>query len=101
MAFNSLLDSDQFLIVRNLAVQNTARVGPPISRRVAPSQPPLSTPPAGGSDERGGALLGRRLQPQKRAEAPAKLNVILGRELVKTSMRIEIVDFSTALESTN
>ena len=27
VAFNSLLDSDQFLIVRNLAFQNTARVG--------------------------------------------------------------------------
>jgi hypothetical protein len=93
LAFNSLLDSDYFLIVRNLAVQNTARVGPAISRpdglaRVT-ATPPTKEPTARAErspDDKGSAPGG---------SAPSEsLNVILGRELVKASMRIEIIDFS-------
>jgi hypothetical protein len=92
VAFNSLLDSDQFLIVRNLAVQNTARVGPPISRQSSLSggQPPL---PANDSAAPGEQPPGGASEPRKGSPAPATLNVILGRELVRTSLRIEIVNF--------
>jgi hypothetical protein len=79
VAFNALLDSDQFLLVRYLTLENTARVGPPISRAVASSQPLRSGQPTGARSE--GASAGNNL------------NVILGRELVKVSMRIEIIDF--------
>jgi hypothetical protein len=79
VAFNSLLGSDQFLLVRNLTFENTSRVGPPISRGMTsgPAAPPelaRSASPAGPT-------------------AANNLNVILGRELVKASMRIEIIGF--------
>lgn len=79
VAFNSLLGSDQFLLVRNLTLENTSRVGPPISRGGGSSPAPPTEKPASPS-----------------LESPAaanNLNVILGRELVKASMRIEIIDF--------
>ena len=93
VAFNSLLDSDQFLIVRNLAVQNTARVGPPISRQssASGSQPAL---PANDSAAPGEQPPGGAREPRRGSQAPATLNVILGRELVRASLRIEIVNFS-------
>ena len=79
VAFNSLLGTDQFLLVRYLTLENTARVGPPISRVVASSPAPRSEQAPGARPE---------------SSAPANnLNVILGRELVKASMRIEIIDF--------
>jgi hypothetical protein len=79
VAVNSLLGSDQFLLIRYLSLENTARVGPPITRAVASSSGsrPEQVPAAG---------------PQNSAPANS-LNVILGRELVKASMRIEIIDF--------
>ena len=79
VAFNSLLGSDQFLLIRYLTLENTSRVGPPISRVVAsssgsrPGQPSIARP--------------------ENAPPANNLNVILGRELVKASMRIEIIDF--------
>jgi hypothetical protein len=79
VAFNSLLDSDQFLLIRYLTLENTARVGPPISRAVAPG--------SGSRPDQGPAA-----RPANAAPANS-LNVILGRELVKASMRIEIIDF--------
>ena len=100
LGFNSLLDSEHFLVVRNLAIQNTARVGPPLSRQSPPSTP-LSTPPAGGSMNAAEHSSSGGSSPQKRAENPGSLNVILGRELVKTSMRIEIVDFAPPSHFTN
>jgi hypothetical protein len=91
VAFNSLLDSDQFLIVRNLAVQNTARVGPSISRQSGASGSlPANDPPALGEQGSGGA------NTRRASQAPATLNVILGREQVRAALRIEVVDFSTA-----
>jgi hypothetical protein len=79
VAFNSLLGSDQFLLIRYLSLENTTRVGPPISRAVASS-----------SGSRSEQVLAAR--PEKAAPANS-LNVILGRELIKASMRIEIIDF--------
>jgi hypothetical protein len=94
VAFNSLLDSDQFLIVRNLAVQNTARVGPPISRQSGGSATlpglPANDPSALGEQASSGVA-----NTPRTSRTPATLNVILGREQVKASLRIEIVDFST------
>ena len=78
VAFNSLLHADQFLLVRNLSFENTARVGPPISREVPASAATTERPPAAS--------------PQASA-ATNNLNVILGRELVKASLRIEMIDF--------
>ncbi len=97
VAFNSLLDSDQFLIVRNLALQNTARVGPPVSRQTsasaAPPRLPANDPAAPAEQSLGGAIIAQGGQ-----DAASELNVILGRELVKAWMRIEIIDFSTPSE---
>jgi hypothetical protein len=79
VAFNSLLASDQFLLVRYLSLENTAQVGPPITRTVASS-----------SGSRSDQVPAAKLQ----NAAPANsLNVILGRELIKASMRIEVIDF--------
>jgi hypothetical protein len=83
VAFNSLLGSDQFLLIRYLALENNVRVGPPISRVASGSgsrsdQTPAARPP--------------------NAAAANSLNVILGRELVKASMRIEIIDFPPPAE---
>jgi hypothetical protein len=97
VAFNSLLDSDQFLIVRNLALQNTARVGPPVFRQsgasASPPRLPANQPAAPAEHSPGGAIIAQGGQ-----DAAGELNVILGRELVKASMRIEIIDFSTPSE---
>jgi hypothetical protein len=79
VAFNSLLGSDQFLLIRNLTFENTSRVGPLISRGVTSSTAP-TTDPSTSSSPAGSA-------------AANNLNVILGRELVKASMRIEVIDF--------
>ena len=97
VAFNSLLDSEQFLIVRNLTLQNTARVGPSVSRQSgvggAPLRLPASHPTAPVEQSPGGTS-----SSQGGPTAASELNVILGRELVKASMRIEIIDFSTPSE---
>ena len=90
VALNSLLGSDQFLVVRNLTLQNTSRVGPPISR--GPSLGgPTGTPTGPGTpaDQASGAAPGI-------PGAANDLNVILGRELISASMRIEIIGFPTA-----
>jgi hypothetical protein len=94
LAFNSLLDSEYFLIVRNLAVQNTMRVGPPIARQAGASAP-LSPPPTDGQTAREEHSSGTASRVQKDQPAIGTLNVILGRELVKASLRIEIIDFFT------
>ena len=83
LVFNSLLDSDQFLIVRNLALQNTARVGPPVSGQSGASGTPPRLP----------AVPGSAINVQKGSGPADELNVILGREKVKASMHIEIIDF--------
>ena len=94
VAFNSLLDSDQFLIVRNLAMQNTARVGPPVSRESATGIPPKAPAAAAvPAATTGGAAAARGVP------SANELDVILGRELVKASLRVEIIDFSKLSEA--
>jgi len=71
VAFNSLLNSEQFLIVRNIMVQNTNPVGPPVKEAAAAAA----------------------AAPAENGEAAGKsLNVILGRELVRVALRLEIVN---------
>ncbi|HEY5741023.1 MAG TPA: Amuc_1100 family pilus-like protein [Terrimicrobiaceae bacterium] len=90
VAFNALLDADQFLLVRDLTLQNTSRVGPPISRTILPGAPSSSAPNIGSSNDQ---LPGVSTALQGSQAGANDLNVILGRELVKASMRIEIIDF--------
>jgi len=79
VAFNSLLANEQFLIVRSLSLQNSATQAP--ARGGAESLAPKPTPDpfaAGaptGTEQKG-------------------LQVILGRELVQATMRLEIIDFA-------
>lgn len=77
VAFNSLLSADQFLLIRALSVQNTNQEGPPTA------QP----------DKTGGAT-----QPGD-DKAKNDLNVILGRELVKATMRLEMIHFADTPET--
>lgn len=94
VAFNSLLDSDQFLIVRNLAMQNTARVGPPVSRESATGIPPKAPAAAAVPGANTGGAAAARGVPSAN-----ELDVILGRELVKASLRVEIIDFPKLSEA--
>lgn len=74
---NSLLDPDLFLIVRGLSVQNSSPAGPPIASAAAA--------PAAASGGSG-------------SPSAAHLDVILGREMVKVSLRLEIIDFAAPEE---
>ncbi len=76
VSFNSLLSADQFLLIRALSVQNTNQEGPPTAQ---PGENP------------GGAA-----QPAAPGEDKGKnnLNVILGRELVKVTLRLEMIHFA-------
>jgi hypothetical protein len=77
VAFNSLLGSDEFLIVRALSVQNSNTAGPLITRAEAVAFP---------AEGAGGAA-----SPAKQSE---HLEVILGQELVTVTTKIEILDFA-------
>lgn len=74
VAFNSLIDSKQFLIVRSLNVENTSPLGPPVTAADPSTQGSSASPEAGGTNN--------------------SLNVLLGRELVKVSLRLEMVQFN-------
>ena len=76
LAINSLLSPSQFIIIRSLAILNTSPDGP--SRRLSevPAPPPAGNP----------------LAPVA-AEALPSLKVVFGRELVKTNLSLEIIDF--------
>lgn len=67
--FNSILKSNRYLIVRALNLTNTNQEGPPVV-----------TQNAGEAAAEGAAA--------------NELNVILGRELVKASLRLEMIDFT-------
>ena len=82
VAFNSLLGADQFLIIRALGIQNTTMAGPLIA------QP-----------EKNSAGVASLSVPAAAAPAAGELNVILGQELVKVTMRIEILDFAEPAEA--
>jgi hypothetical protein len=77
IALNALLKSDQFLIVRSLQIENSNPQGPPVARPADESVETLF----GGEAENSAPGTG------------GSLNVLLGRELVKVQMRIEMVDF--------
>jgi hypothetical protein len=78
IALNALLKADQFLIIRALHVENSNPQGPPVSRA-----------PEASVD----ALFGAEAVNDQGRETGNTLNVLLGRELVKVQMRIEMVDF--------
>lgn len=77
IALNTLLKFPQFLIIRSILVENSNPVGPPIVG---------SETPADGSST-SALFLGAN-------ESPNTLNVLLGRELVKVQLRLELVDFN-------
>jgi len=81
VAFNSLLGSDQFLIVRSVGIQNTNPQAPSKNGGGSGSQTannPFS--PATDGAARGGA--------------EKSMQVILGRELVKATLRLDMLDFA-------
>jgi hypothetical protein len=86
VVFNSLLDPKLFLIVRELSVLNSDPAGPPIAQS--------------GANAAGTNPLANAVNPAGGAASPtSNLEVILGRELVKVSMRIEIIDFAKPEEA--
>jgi hypothetical protein len=80
VAFNSLIDSKQFLIVRAVNVENSSQTGPPVV--------------TGSTDAGSGTPEGGYNQPANAPAAATALNVILGREMVKVSLRVDIVNFN-------
>ncbi|MCX6968733.1 MAG: Amuc_1100 family pilus-like protein [Verrucomicrobia bacterium] len=78
VAFNSLLGSDQFLIVRSLTIQNSSPQAPAKK----------SSDPAAASSNPLAAVAGTPGKDQ------SNLQVILGRELLKVTLRLEMLDFS-------
>jgi len=81
---NSILKSERFLIIRALNVSNTSQEGPPVAQETAVSAGGAGTEVA-GSQGAGGP-------------ASKELNVILGRELVEVSLRLEMIDFTPTPE---
>ena len=71
VAFNSLLGSDQFLIIRSLDIHNTSPQAP---AKKGAEQPGLK-PPTPGKDQ-------------------SSIQVILGREMLKVTLRLEMLDFA-------
>ncbi|MFZ4778561.1 MAG: Amuc_1100 family pilus-like protein [Terrimicrobiaceae bacterium] len=76
VAFNSLLGGDQFLIVRSLEIQNSSPVAPAKRSAEAAAAPNPFAPNAG--------------TPGKEQKT---MQVILGRELLKVTLRLEMLDF--------
>ncbi len=70
VAFNSLLNSNQFFIVRAMNIQNSSPNGPPVAQL----------------DKSGSSA--------NAAPASNNLNVILGRESVHVALRLEMISFS-------
>jgi hypothetical protein len=76
--FNQLLRNDRFLVVRAINVANTAQEGPPVNQ---PATAASSDPGIPGLADPG--------KPEGK-----ELNVVLGRELVRVSLRLEMIDFT-------
>ena len=74
VAFNSLLGSDQFLIVRSLEIHNT---NPQAPAKKSAEQPGASNPLTAGA-----------------AKDRTNMQVILGREILKVVLRLEMLDFA-------
>jgi len=79
VAFNSLLSSEQFLIVRSVSLQNTNPKAPP----------KVSTEPAATAAANPFAAVAGGTEADKKS-----LQVILGRELVKITLQLEMLDFA-------
>ena len=77
VAFNSLLGSDQFLIVRSLDIHNSVPQAP--AKKGA--DPVASNPLAAGAGTAPG-------------KGPANMQVILGREVLKVTLHLEILNFA-------
>jgi len=83
---NSLLTADHFLILRALSVQNSDPAGPPIAQANNNQSSPANT----GATSPDGT--------NTPAAVPG-LEVILGREFVKATARVEIIDFAEPEEA--
>jgi hypothetical protein len=79
VAFNSLLGSDQFLIVRSLEIHNTNPQAP--AKKIADLGAAGQNPLAAGA----GAVPGKD---------QSSIQVILGREMLKVTLRLEMLDFA-------
>ncbi len=74
VAFNSLLSDNQFLIIRSVNVENTNQAGPPVAQAEAtPGTAYTAAPTENGKKD---------------------LNVVLGRELVRVALHLEMIDFA-------
>jgi len=74
VAFNSLLSDNQFLIIRSVNVENTNQAGPPVAQAEAtPGTAYTATTTENGKKD---------------------LNVVLGRELVRVALHLEMIDFA-------
>lgn len=78
VAYNSLLAPEQFLIVRSVSFQNSSPTAPP---KVAPQAPPAA----------GANVLA--LEAGSKDGEKTSLQVILGRELLKVTLHLEMLDF--------
>lgn len=78
VAFNSLLGSDQFLIIRSIDILNSNPLAPSKSASAA-------TPSAADTNP---------FAAQTTAKDQKSLQVILGRELLKVNVHLEMLDFS-------
>ena len=84
--FNSLLKSNRFLIIRAVNISNMSQEGPPVATQ------------ASGDGTAGAAEANPfgTVAPEKTAAAGSnELNVLLGREQVTVSLRLEMIDFTT------
>lgn len=78
--FNNILKSNRFLIVRAVNIANTSQEGPPVVQDNSQTTTNTGVPGLAGAATGG--------------ETSNELNVILGRELVKVSLRLEMIDFT-------
>ncbi|PTX96315.1 hypothetical protein DB345_11055 [Spartobacteria bacterium LR76] len=74
VAFNSLLNDNQFLIIRSVSVENTNQAGPPVAQADAT---PNTAYTATATET-----------------AKKDLNVVLGREFVRVALHLEMIDFA-------
>jgi hypothetical protein len=77
--FNQLLRNDQFLVVRAVNVANTAQEGPAVNQQATAA---TSVPGIPGLTD-------------SSTPETKELNVVLGRELVRVALRLEMIDFTT------
>lgn len=89
IALNSLLDSPEFLMIRALSIRNSSMEGPLVqdTPSTVESSNDLTTlfggEGSGGGEESGGS----------------DLNVVLGREVLEVSLRLEMVDLNLEAET--